>query len=35
MGGNPDYTAGVGWDACTGLGSPNGIELLNALRASI
>jgi kumamolisin len=34
MDGDSDYTAGVGWDACTGLGSPNGIDLLNALRAS-
>ncbi|MBT9331100.1 S53 family peptidase [Paracidobacterium acidisoli] len=25
------YTAGPGWDACTGLGSPNGTELLTAL----
>lgn len=34
IGGDSDYMAGVGWDACTGLGSPNGIDLLNALRAS-
>ena len=26
------YKAGVGWDACTGLGSPNGEKLLNALK---
>ncbi len=25
------YRAGAGWDACTGLGSPNGTALLNAL----
>jgi kumamolisin len=25
------YTAGPGWDACTGLGSPNGAKLLKAL----
>ena len=25
------YTAGPGWDACTGLGSPNGTALLAAL----
>jgi kumamolisin len=25
------YTARAGWDACTGLGSPNGVALLNAL----
>lgn len=26
------YTARPGWDACTGLGSPNGIKLLDALQ---
>ncbi len=26
------YTAGVGWDACTGLGSPKGSALLSALK---
>ena len=26
------YSAGPGWDACTGLGSPNGTALLNALQ---
>ena len=31
-GNNGDYQAGAGWDACTGLGSPNGSELLSALR---
>ncbi len=25
--GTPGYTAGIGWDACTGLGSPNGAAL--------
>ena len=30
-GNNGDYSAGPGWDACTGLGSPNGVSLLNAL----
>ena len=25
------YAAGPGWDACTGLGSPNGARLLEAL----
>jgi kumamolisin len=30
-GGNIDYQAGPGWDACTGLGSPNGPALLQAL----
>jgi len=33
-GGNGDYKAAVGWDACTGLGSPNGEALLTALRNS-
>jgi kumamolisin len=28
---NGAYTAGPGWDACTGWGSPNGVNLLNAL----
>lgn len=27
------YNAGPGWDACTGLGSPNGAALLSALQA--
>ncbi len=27
------YSAGPGWDACTGWGSPNGTELLRALKA--
>jgi kumamolisin len=31
-GSNGDYSAGPGWDACTGLGSPNGAALLTALR---
>jgi kumamolisin len=30
-GNNGDYSAGPGWDACTGLGSPNGQNLLVAL----
>jgi kumamolisin len=29
---NGAYSAGVGWDACTGLGSPNGQALLTALK---
>ena len=33
QGNNGDYKAGKGWDACTGLGSPNGQNLLNALEA--
>jgi kumamolisin len=31
QGNNGDYKAGAGWDACTGLGSPNGQKLLAAL----
>ncbi len=31
-GNNGGYSALVGWDACTGLGSPNGAALLTALR---
>jgi kumamolisin len=31
-GDNGAYQAGPGWDACTGLGSPNGTRLLAALR---
>lgn len=30
-GNNGDYAAGPGWDACTGLGSPNGAALAAAL----
>ena len=30
--GVPGYPAGVGWDACTGWGSPNGVALLQAIR---
>jgi kumamolisin len=30
-GNNGAYSAGPGWDACTGLGSPNGTELLTRL----
>jgi kumamolisin len=30
-GDNGAYKAGPGWDACTGLGSPNGSALLRAL----
>jgi kumamolisin len=32
-GSNGAYSAGPGWDACTGLGSPDGVALLEALRA--
>ena len=27
------YPAGPGWDACTGLGSPDGTKLLQALKS--
>lgn len=30
---NGDFVAGEGWDACSGLGSPNGERLLHYLRA--
>jgi len=30
-GNNGAYSAGLGWDPCTGLGSPNGVNLMNAL----
>ena len=33
QGNNGDYKAGAGWDACTGLGSPDGQNLLLALMA--
>lgn len=32
-GDNGDYTARAGWDACTGLGSPDGAKVLAALTA--
>ncbi len=31
QGNNGAYSAGPGWDPCTGLGSPNGIEIASAL----
>jgi kumamolisin len=31
QGNNGDYSAGRGWDPCTGLGSPDGSKLLNVL----
>lgn len=34
IGNNGGYSAGPGWDACTGLGSPDGAKLLAALRSS-
>jgi kumamolisin len=33
-GDNGAYTAGTGWDACTGLGSPNGTAILLGYRAA-
>jgi hypothetical protein len=30
---SPYFTAGAGWDACTGLGSPDGTKLLNGIAA--
>jgi len=33
-GNNNGYQAAVGWDPCTGLGSPNGVALLKALEDS-
>jgi kumamolisin len=32
-GNNGAYTAGPGWDACSGLGSPDGTALLNRLKS--
>jgi kumamolisin len=34
-GNNGAYEAGPGWDACTGLGSPNGTALLAALKSGV
>jgi kumamolisin len=34
VGNNGAYAAGPGWDACTGLGSPNGGQLLQGLSGS-
>ena len=34
-GNNGDYSAGPGWDACSGWGSPNGTALLQALSAGL
>jgi kumamolisin len=34
QGGNDGYNAGPGWDACSGLGSPDGAKLLAALKAA-
>jgi kumamolisin len=32
QGNNGAYSAGPGWDACTGLGSPDGAKVLAALQ---
>jgi kumamolisin len=34
QGDNGAYSAGPGWDACTGLGTPRGVALLTALKAA-
>ena len=34
VGDNGDFLAAVGWDACTGLGSPNGVKVEAALTAA-
>jgi len=34
LGNNGAYSAGPGWDACTGLGSPNGTKLVTTLPTS-
>jgi kumamolisin len=34
QGSNGSFSAGPGWDACTGLGSPSGENLLAALAAA-
>jgi kumamolisin len=34
VGSNGTYSAGPGWDACTGLGSPDGNKLLNVLQSA-
>jgi kumamolisin len=33
-GNNGSFSAGPGWDPCTGLGAPNGQQLLQALQSS-
>jgi kumamolisin len=35
QGHNGDFAASSGWDACTGLGSPNGTKILAALKAHV
>jgi kumamolisin len=33
-GNNDGYSAGAGWDPCTGLGSPDGVKLLSAISST-
>jgi kumamolisin len=35
QGDNGDFDAAVGWDACTGLGSPNGVQVAAALATKV
>jgi kumamolisin len=35
QGNNGDFAAGPGWDACTGLGSPNGAQIASLLGPSV
>jgi kumamolisin len=35
QGNNGSFSAAQGWDACTGLGTPNGAQLLAALTGTI
>jgi kumamolisin len=35
QGNNGDFSAGPGWDACTGLGSPNGRSIAAALGGTV
>lgn len=35
VGNNGDYSAGAGYDMCTGLGVPNGTALLNYLKTVV
>jgi kumamolisin len=35
LGNNGSFAAAPGWDACTGLGSPNGSRILSAIRVSM
>jgi kumamolisin len=35
QGNNGDFAAGPGWDACTGLGSPNGAQIAAVLKPGV